>query len=297
LTIFAIKAGVVTFVMNSSNPPKKMHEMQRRNFRQIRVTLAIVILALVTSLCQAQMKLAVTAGGMKTVTVFTGPDAGTAVTGSIGKGEFFYCESDAAGGWRKVQLLRRDKNYQVISGYAEDRHVRLAEELAPPAQRSLIRKTLLQYYKTVDHYIKTSAKAEKPELSRDATKDSMDNLRAIRELIQRTSQQYEPVLDILPAYICRTADKSTAQLFLDVLWMDRSSSNEVPVLAIAKCFACASGFLLEMLGRRINQDFDRFYAELISEGLQKLHTAEKLGDKEFAELQKILQETEFRAQP
>jgi hypothetical protein len=242
--------------------------------------------------CSAQMKVALLAGRANTVNIYSGEGTNFEVAGTVAKDEFFYCDSSSASAWCKVTLLKVDKNYRRVQGYMDKNYIRLTEQLPLPKQKALLKKALLKYYYLVDDYLKSSSHFDISKNCWNTKKDSLANLKIVRVLSDMAMKRYEPVLDILPVYICRSEDKKITQLFMDVLWIDRGSSKEEPSVAIGKTFICDPDFILAMLKRPVNQDFDKFIASHITLGLMKIFSTEGQAvptDPKYIELMKKLQ--------
>ena len=73
--------------------------------------------------------------------------------------------------------------------------------------------------------------------------DSLNNVKARRQLENYDDEKFSPLVDIYADYFCRSADTVTLQNLFAAIWANTGSANESPAWCLGKCFVCNSALM------------------------------------------------------
>ena len=212
--------------------------------------------------------------------------------GKIEKDEFFYCDSTFTDWW-KVYVLKLDKQYHYnqLEGYVHKSRVQLLKDLSDTSQKSLINNTLSVFKKQVEIRL---AFWNKYHQNKNKWKTSADSIASNKESEKcqfYSDSKYDPILNIIPQYFCKTKDTLMLQLFLATMWVDNGSANESPSYAIGLCFECQPELVIGLISKFKSKSKRDFFYDDIEFGLGDALDVDENGyssNKEYPKLKKKL---------
>ncbi|MCH7770143.1 MAG: hypothetical protein IIA49_03880 [Bacteroidetes bacterium] len=86
-----------------------------------------------------------------------------------------------------------------------------------------------------------------------SNQESIEYRIAASQLEMHSDIKYDPILQVIPKYFCKSKDKETIQLFFEAMRTDRGSANEMPSFTIGDCFVCAPDLIIGLLQQPNNQ--------------------------------------------
>ena len=156
-----------------------------------------------------------------------------AVVDSIKADEYFYCKSSDSEWWA-VQHAYHGR----LSGYIHKSRICLLESLPLKEMQNVIMTVFIKQEELAKEFVKSLAKIDKKTNNWKTEKDSVSNIESGRIKEIHSETHYNPILDILPLYYCRTKDTSVIIQLYKTLWTDGGSANEAPAWALGYCFVC-----------------------------------------------------------
>ncbi len=199
--------------------------------------------------------------------------------------DFFYFQFIDNSEWVKVTAWKG----RQIEGFVHKSRVQEVEKLDSKKQRGLIAKTLERHRILADNF----QNAWK-------SKNSLAYRTTVRELEFFSDTKYDPILNILPKYICSTKDIEVLQLFFATMWADKGSANEIPSFSIGSCFICNPDLVIEQLAKINNIEQKTFIFDHIEWGLLNNFEVDENGksnNKEFNKLKARLVNERKKASP
>jgi len=246
-------------------------------------------LTLITFLCSltliAQTKLAIINDPDGFTFVRNGQGKDFSVVDTLYKEDFFYFEFVDSSDWVKISAWKG----RQIEGFIHNSRVQIVGNLSLQKQKELITKILnRQRILAISFY------------NAWKTKDSIAYRKSIRELESYNDTKYDPILDILSKYICKTSDSNILQLFFATLLADKGSANELPSFSIGDCFICNPNFVIQQLAKINDKEEKMLICDHIEWGLINQFNIEedkKSDNPEFNRLKKLLDKEKKKASP
>jgi hypothetical protein len=192
-----------------------------------------------------------------------GPSKDTEITGKILKNDFFYCEVSYTSDWYKVTAQQWDGFGRQTSGYMHKSRIRIIEDTPLDEQKQIIEKVLLRHKELSD--------STHPFLKkkRQSKKDSIEYKKLISESMDEVDKRFDPILEVLPKYFCKSKDSTIINLFFDTIWADKGSANESPSLSLGECFVCDSELILYLIKQIHHKDKRNFIIDDVEFGLDE----------------------------
>ncbi|HYG14334.1 MAG TPA: SH3 domain-containing protein [Bacteroidia bacterium] len=206
------------------------------------------------------------------------------ILGTVDTNDLFYCEVSDSSGWYKALTYKRDKNNNQITGYMHKSRVRIIEQLPVAAQKNILVKVLSEE--------KRLGEIQNTAWEKGNWEDSAYR-KAYRNAQFHSDCRYEPILEVLPVYFCKTKDKQILQLFFEVIWTNKGSASEIPAFAIGDCFVCEPGIIAQLILPVKNKEWKELIIEDIDWGLINRFSIgenEVPTDKKYIALKKRLDE-------
>ena len=210
----------------------------------------------------AQNKLAVINDPDGFTNVRSGPNKDFSIIDTLHKDDFFYFNFEGNSEWVKVTAYTG----RQIDGFIHKSKIQSVENLDIKKQKQLITQILDQERILADKFQKAWQ-----------SKDSFAYRKAVRELESYSDIKYDPVLDFLPVYVCKTNDTEVLQLFFATLWADKGSANEMPSFSIGKCFVCKTDLIIEQIKRIKHKEQKKLIYDHIEWGLLNHFDIDKNG--------------------
>jgi hypothetical protein len=176
------------------------------------------------------------------------------VIATVNKDDFFYCDMSGSA-WLKVVTMQWKGDFQV-KGYINRSKVQLVSELETDKQRELINHILTEQKTLAINFQKACT-----------SHDSLAYATAVRALENYGNEKYEPILDILPSYFCKTKDVKMLALFCKTMWADGGTACETPSFVIGDCFVCQPDIVLNQLHRIKNKEERKLLLDDVEWGL------------------------------
>src|SRR5258705_1459374 len=154
------------------------------------------------------------------------------VVGTIKTDEFFYAAVSDSDWWEILSL--QWKYSTQVKGYVHKSRIQIIEWLSLKEQKKIIDGVFYYYMQfrtgANKHYDTVKLKQE---MNDDTLRSALSE-----EGFYINDTKYDPILSILPKYICQSKDTSTLQLFFSLLWEDRGSANESPSYSLGDSYIC-----------------------------------------------------------
>lgn len=186
--------------------------------------------------------------------------------------DFFYFQFIGKSEWAKITAWKG----RQIEGFVDKSRVQEVEKLDNKKQRDLITKILERHRILADNF-----------QGAWKSKDSLAYRTTVRLLEFHSDTKYDPILTILPKYLCSTNDIEVLQLFFATMWADQGSANEMPSFSIGDCFICNPDLVIEQLTNIKNIEQKKYIFEHIEWGLLNhfdVDEYENSNNKEFNKL-------------
>ena len=190
--------------------------------------------------------------------------------------DFFYFEIADKSGWSKVIAWRGKQ----IEGYVHKSKIQEVSKLTANKQKELITNALNRQKLLADNY---------QTAWQDG--DSLAYRKTMKELEFHSESKYDPVLNLLPEYFCKTGDVEVVNLFVTTIIADKSSASESPSFAIGACYICKSNEVNGQIGQLKNTEQKKQILDQIEWGLLnhfEVNEEGKSANKEFNKLKTML---------
>jgi len=246
----------------------------------IRTFKALYILTIVTFFCSV----ALFAEGI--IGIIKDPDGFTLVRSGQGKefnvvdtlfaDDIFDLQFINHSDWASVSIWKGKK----IEGFVHKSSIQEVEKLDPKNQKLLISKILDKHRILAGHFQKVMTE-----------RDSLAIMAAIQELEYHSDTKYDPILSIIPKYVCITKDTEILDLLFATIWADRGSANEMPSFAIGSCFVCNPNLVIKQLTKIQNNEQKKILFDNIEWGLLNHFNIDNNGNpnnKEFRKFKGLL---------
>ena len=180
------------------------------------------------------------------------------ILGTVDTNDLFYCEVSDSSGWYRVLTYKWDNNNNQIIGFMHKSRVRIIEQLPTAVQKNIMVKVLCEE--------KRLGEIQNTAWEKYNWEDSTYR-KAYRDAQFHSDCRYEPILEVLPVYFCKTKDKQIIQLFFEVIWTNKGSASEVPDFAVGDCFVCEPEIIAQLVTTIENKELKELIIENIDWGL------------------------------
>ena len=155
------------------------------------------------------------------------------VIATLDTNDLFECER-SNNEWIKIMVLTKFTDVSNVEGYVYRSRIEFLTD--NDKKKQLLEKTLTTYQKLVKCWHQLSD-----------SKEYVKAQTAIAEAGSYSDNIYSSVLEILPIYIKQTKDTKTLQLFLETMWINSGSANEIPAFTIGECYVDQPDFIIQQI--------------------------------------------------
>lgn len=199
-----------------------------------RIYLALILTFFSTYSIYAGYKLAILKDPDGFSNVRNGPGNDFLIVDTLYTDDFLYFQFIENSEWAKISAWKG----RQIEGFIQLNKIQEVEKLENKIQQELIAKIL-----------NTRNKLKADFVDFQKSKDSLAYINCLSELKFYSDTKLEPILEILPRYICSTQDTKILQLFFASYWADKGSLNEMPSLTMASFFICNPDLVIKQLNK------------------------------------------------
>jgi hypothetical protein len=204
----------------------------------------VYILMLFNLSVSAQNKLAIIVDKDGFSNLRESPDIESSIIDTIRQNEFVYCDS-LINDWYKIWNSRRQ-----ITGYVHKSRVKVIENLTAIEQQKIILKTLNEYNKFINE--RNVWYKDNYDIKTNTYKDSsgiIKNHYYSDAGFDITDMKYDPILQYIEIYYCKTHDIVVLNRLFSILYEDQGSANEQPAWSLGKCFICSPSQIVNELDK------------------------------------------------
>lgn len=162
-----------------------------------------------------------------------GPGKESSVIDTIKEQEYFYCIPSDSEWWEVIPFYHKNN-----AGYVHKSRICLLESLPLKEMKNAITTVFIKQERLAKAFVESVAKIDKKTNHWETEEDSVSYLESRTKKERHSETYYNPILDILPLYYCKTKDTAVIIQLYHTLWADRGSANEAPAWALGYCFVC-----------------------------------------------------------
>ena len=212
-----------------------------------------------------------------------GPGTNFKVIDTLFNEDFFYYQYVGKGNWAKVSGWKG----KPLEGFIHTSRIQEIRNLKPLEQKEIILKVLNRQKVLAKRF-------------RNAWKENK-KLNSFRiQLENYTDAKYDPLLDLVPEYFCKTNDSEIILAQFENLSANEGSANELPPISIGKCFICKPTSVIKELSKIKNLEKRKLILNHIEFGLVNEFLVDENGnseDPEYNKLKNLLDEERKKARP
>ncbi len=210
-----------------------------------------------------------------------GQSINSQVIDTIYKNELFYCVQSNSD-WYEVTEVKWNKTGYSLTGFMHKSRIQIIDSMIINDKKKLIEKTFERYKELGNELnnfvIKQTYNFENKTWN--SKKDSLDFEGISKKHSDYSENYFSPILESFSIYFCETKDIETIDLFINTLWANKGSANEIPSYTFGECFICEPELIKRKLISIENTNKLDIMINHIHWGLMNLFWTEEDGDNE-----------------